>query len=129
MRKISLLVGLFLLIFVSGCASGNQDAPGSVVQTYFQAIVAGDAERIASISCADWESTARDEVSSFAGVKARLENVTCTSGAATDDSAVVTCTGAIVATYNNEDQDFPLEERPVRVVRQSGEWLVCGYEE
>jgi hypothetical protein len=112
-----------------GCGGKSQDEQGAVVEAYLQAITEGDDNRIASVSCADWEETARGEVASFVGVKTRLEGVECTTRSTKDDKAVVDCQGKIVATYNDEDSNFPLEGRAYRVIREGGEWLVCGYGE
>lgn len=122
-------LGILSLLLLAGCGGGAQDQPAAAVLTYLQSITAGDEERIASISCAEWEETARGEVASFMGVKARLEGVSCSSRSNSGDTAVVDCKGKIVATYNNEDADFPLEELPYRVIREGGEWRVCGYGE
>jgi hypothetical protein len=42
------------------------------------------------------------------------------------DTALVDCTGSIIATYNEEDQELDLSVRTYRVVQQGGDWLVCG---
>ena len=114
---------------MTGCDGNGQDKPGAAVETYLQAITAGDQERVATVSCAAWEETARGEVASFAGVKTRLNGVECSSRSTSGDEAVVDCKGEIVATYNNEDSSFSLEGRAYRVVREAGEWMVCGYGE
>lgn len=127
----SFLIFVLAVILLAGCASTQKDAAkdaaGSAVENYFQAIVSGDASRIATVSCPAWEETARGEVASFAGVKARLNQVSCKSTTTQQDQATVECTGNIIATYNNEDQTFELQGRTFNVVRQNGEWLVCGY--
>lgn len=120
---------ILLLALLAACGGNAQDVPGRAVETYLQAITEGNEERIATVSCADWEETARGEVAAFVGVKARLEGVQCTARSATGDEAVVDCQGKIVATYNNEDSDFPLEGRSYRVIQEAGEWRVCGYGE
>lgn len=130
MRKpYRIAVYFILLLFLASCSAAAAEEPGKAVEAYFQAIVNADADGIAVVSCSEWESTARDEVASFAGVKARLDSVSCKTRSTEGETAVVDCTGAIIATYNNEDQNFDLSARPVKVVQSGGEWLVCGYGE
>jgi hypothetical protein len=124
-----LVVLLLALPVLTACGGNAQDQPGTAVETYLQAITEGDQDRIATVSCAAWEETARGEVAAFAGVKTRLVDVNCAARSTNSDSAVVDCKGKIVATYNNEDSDFPLEGRAYKMVRENGEWLVCGYGE
>jgi predicted small secreted protein len=130
MKRINVLLILILAAVILAACAG-QDGAGSAAKKYFQAIADGDEDRIATLSCPDWESSARSDVAAFKGVKARLENVTCkpvsSSSETTEDSSVVECSGAIVATYNNEDSNFELKGKQLTVQKQGGEWLVCGY--
>ena len=118
-----------LLAACSGSGGSSADPAGAAVETYLQAIVEANTDGAARVACADWESSARDEVASFQGVKARLENVDCKTESTGSGTATVGCTGAIVATYNNEDQSFDLKDRKFTAVERDGEWLVCGYGE
>jgi hypothetical protein len=115
---------------VLAACSSNGEGAGTAVEKYFQAIASGDEDRIATLSCPEWESSARADVAAFVGVKARLENVSCAPVSGSDptgDEVVVECSGAIVATYNNEDTSFELKGKQLKVVQLGGEWLVCGY--
>lgn len=130
MRNLRAILTLLLAsILLAACASTGSGGAGTSAEKYFQAIADGDDERIATLSCPDWESSARDDVAAFVGVKARLENVSCASISENNaaDSAVVECSGAIVATYNNEDTEFELKGKQLNVVKMGSEWLVCGY--
>ena len=129
MKKFGILLTILIISgLLTACKGPTQgDAPGAAVEKYFQAIVSGDADSIATLSCPDWEATARGEVDAFAGVKARLDETACKSVSNQKDQAVVECSGGIIATYNNEDQNFDMTGRRFNVVQQNGEWLVCGY--
>lgn len=122
-----LIIVIAFLFLLTSCSAGSSDNAGSAVVKYFQAIVDGDEDRIATLSCADWEASARADVAAFVGVKARLENVACKPLSETSDEAIVECSGSIIATYNNEDSSFELKGKQLKVVNQSGQWLVCGY--
>ena len=80
-----------------------------------------------SLSCASWESQAQTEADSMTAVTARLEGLACQESGKDGSTTLVTCKGKIVATYNNEDQDIPLDGRTYKVVQESNEWRMCGY--
>lgn len=127
LRKVALFI---LIAFTMAACTPSVEGAGSSVEKYFEAIASGDEDRIATISCPEWESNARADVAAFIGVKARLEGVSCAPVPGSDSSStevVVECSGAIVATYNNEDTSFELKGKQLKVVQQGGEWLICGY--
>lgn len=125
-RVIAFLGTLLLFTGACGKASGNQAA--SVAEEYLRTLVAKDSDRLAALSCADWEPNARLEVDSFQAVDVRLEGLACQETAREEDgTALVVCSGKIIATYNNEDQEIDLSLRTYQVVQQGGEYLVCGY--
>jgi hypothetical protein len=128
MRKIALettLVSLILTL-LSACGGGSQPA-ASTVEDYIRALVAKDANRLSTLSCADWESTALTELDSFQAVQIRLEGLACSVSGSDGGTALVTCKGKIIASYNNEDQTIDLSVRTYQVVQQEGNYLVCGY--
>jgi len=112
-------------IILVACAS-NTDAPVKAVENYLNALVNKEADKIPTLVCGDWEEDAIIELDSFQAVTARLENVSCSRTGADGDTVLILCTGNIVATYNNEDQQLDLSTRTYQVVQQSGDWLVCG---
>ena len=83
---------------------------------------------MSALSCAAWEQDARMEFDSFQAITTRLDGLSCSATSTDKDKTSVTCKGKIVATYNNEDQDFDLSVRTYQVVNQGGEFLVCGYQ-
>jgi len=129
MRRYSILFLVILMItvlFLSACAASDEAAP-KAVEAYLQALVEEDSDRLSNLSCAAWEDDAMLELDSFMGVSARLEDMACVQQSIEGDSAQVVCTGAIVATYNNEDRQMELDVRTYDVLKESGEWRVCGY--
>lgn len=131
MKKI-VFVLIALAFLLSACAAGN-DAGGAgapaAVEDYLTALVTQDSDRISTLSCADWEEMALLELDSFQGVTARVEEPGCTQTGTDGDATLVTCSGKIIATYNNEDQELGLDARVFRVVEEGGNWLMCGYQE
>ena len=127
MRKLLLLsfVILAALVLVA-CGSSTGDAPVQAVENYLNALVAKDAARLPTLVCGDWEDDALIELDSFQAVTARLENVACTQTGTDGDTALVNCTGNIIASYNNEDQALDLSVRTYQVTQTGGDWLVCG---
>jgi hypothetical protein len=113
-----------LMLVAAACQSGSADDAGTAIESYWQARIAGDETRLAQLTCAERESQVAMEAQSFASVEAVLEGMDCTQRSVDGDTAVVECAGAIVATYNGENRDFPLGA--VRAVREGGEWKYCG---
>jgi hypothetical protein len=126
LRKIILILSLILAgIILAACAS-DTDAPAQAVENYLNALVNKESDRLPTLVCGEWEEDALIELDSFQAVTARLENVACSQTGADGETALVLCTGNIVATYNNEDQKLDLSTRTYQVIEQGGDWLVCG---
>lgn len=126
MRKLHLLLFLALLTIILAACASNADAPAQAVENYLNALVNKEADRLPTLVCGDWEEDALIELDSFQAVTARLENVSCSQTGTEGDTALILCSGSIVATYNGEDQQLDLSTRTYQVIEQSGDWLVCG---
>ena len=126
MRFRTLSMVFFSIMLLAGCA-GSSSSAAKPVESYLQAVVDQDVTRLETLVCQDWQASALLELDAFMGVEADLENVTCTEQENDGSKALVSCSGNIVATYNNEQQRFPLEGRVYKMVKQGGDWLVCGY--
>jgi hypothetical protein len=128
MRKI--LLALFILMLtgfvLAACSGSSDDAPAKAVDAYLNALVAKDENRLPTLVCGDWEQDALIELDSFQAVTPRLENAACKQTGTDGDTALVQCTGKIIATYNDEDQELELSTRTYQVVQDNGDWLVCG---
>src|SRR6266496_3687993 len=120
MRKI--LLGVLMVMIASlvltACSSKHTDAPAKAVEDYLNALVAKDADRLPSLVCGDWENDALLELDSFQAVTAKLDNVACTQTGIDGDTTLVKCTGNIVTTYNNENQNIDLSVRTYQVVQE-----------
>ncbi len=117
---------LTLITLLTGCSGTGGDA-ASGVENYLEALVNKDAPRLVNYSCAKWEADANLELDSFAAVEVRLENMACQVNGEDGEIALVACTGALIANYEGEDQQFDLADRIYEVVNEGGEWRVCGY--
>lgn len=129
-RIVSLIILLAMslsLLTACGSSTGSAAGPEKAVETYLNALVNQDVNRLTTASCKAWEEKAKLEVDSFQAVKAKLDGVACTKSGDEGASAKVTCTGKIVATYGNEDQEIPLDRRTYLVSQEGGEWRMCGY--
>jgi hypothetical protein len=128
MRK--LLLSLFILILAGiplvACSGSGDGAPAKAVEAYLNALVAKDENVLPTLVCGDWEQDALIELDSFQAVTPRLEDAACTQTGSDGDTALVNCTGKIIATYNDEDQELDLSTRTYQVVQDNGDWLVCG---
>jgi ketosteroid isomerase-like protein len=123
--KLFLAFTLLSMLLLSACASG--DLAAQTVQDYYQAIVAGDADRALALSCANWELNAQLEVDSFQAVDASLDGFTCEEVSSDGNMAIVTCQGQIVMSYDGEDQYLDLSRQNFQVENAGGDWLFCGY--
>ena len=117
---------VFAILLLPACASSSDNASAKAVEDYLNALVAKDANRLTTLSCGEWEEDALLELDSFQAVTARLEGLACEQTGTDGDTALVLCSGKIIATYNEEDQELDLSVRTYQVVQEGGEWLVCG---
>lgn len=124
--RTTLLVVLSLLAF-TGCSNKTQNGAAAAIEAYTQALVAKDAERLATLSCADWEDDAKTELESFGAVKTSLENVQCEQSGTDGELALVACSGKISADYNGEILEINLADRTYLAREEGGEWRMCGY--
>ena len=115
---ILLLVGIALLV---SCTSSGAGDPAKVVAQYLQAKVSAEQKTMQGLLCSSMEADLQREASSFAGLDAKVQDMTCMRQG---DSDVVSCTGEIVATYGGEQTNFPLVS--YKVVQEDGEWKWCG---
>lgn len=112
-------------LLLIACAS-SADAPAKAVENYLNALVEKDADRLPTLVCGEWEEDALIELDSFQAVTARLEEAACTQTGTDGETALVDCTGKIIASYNDEDQELDLSVRTYQVTQEAGDWLVCG---
>jgi hypothetical protein len=124
-RFLTLSMSLLAAIVLAACTSSS-DAPARAVEEYLNTLVAKDADRLPTLVCGDWEEDALIELDSFQAVEARLEAMACQQTGTDGDTALVDCTGSIIATYNDEDQELDLSVRTYQVVQEGSDWLVCG---
>ena len=126
MRKLILILSLSLAAIILAACASNSDAPVKAVENYLNALVNKDADKIPTLVCGDWESDAITELDALQAVTASLEKMSCSQTGTDGDTALVLCTGNIVLSYDNENQNIDLSTRTYQVVQQSGDWLVCG---
>ena len=115
------------LMGLSLAACQKNDSAAQTVEAYLQARTQSDETRMINLSCADWEAEARTEAASFKSMNAKLDGVTCQNTSGDNSTATVACQGKIVTAYNGDTRDWPLAGREYKLVRQDGEWRMCGY--
>lgn len=117
------------MIVLAACGGSGADQNGAAKATeaYLQALVNKDSSSLSALSCKDWEAQASMELDSFQAVKTELQDVACKSTGTDGDMNVVTCSGKINATYNNENMQIDLGTRSFLLKQQGGDWQVCGY--
>ena len=127
MKKLLFVYIIGLAILLSACGSGTASSPAvGAVEGYVNAIVANDADKLSSLSCADWESDALIELDSLQAVTSTLEGFACQETGTDGEMTLVHCDGKMILSYNGENQELDLSTRTYQVVEQGGDWLVCG---
>lgn len=125
-RNIFIAVMAILLVAILSACGSVKDPAAQAVEQYLAAMVAGNSDQIVSYACKTYEEQARQDVDSFAGVKASLDKASCQKSGTSVDATLVTCQGKIQATYGNENQSFDLSGQTYQVIQEGGEWRVCG---
>jgi len=123
---ISAFLAMLLMATLSSCG-GDNDGAVKAVQSYLQALVNKDSDRIATLACANWEADARTELESFTAVTVTLQEPACQETGTDGDITLVSCTGKITANYGNEVLEIDLSDRTFQTVYEAGEWRMCGY--
>jgi hypothetical protein len=123
---ISAFLAMILMATLSSC-TGDRDGAVKSIQAYLQALVNKDAERLATLSCADWEADARTELESFTAVSVALQDLECKETGVDGETELVSCSGKITANYGNEVLEIDLAERTFQAVYEDGDWRMCGY--
>jgi len=116
-----------VLMGLSLAACQKSDSAAQTVEAYLQASTQSDETRMINLSCADWEESARTEADSFRSMNAKLDGVVCQTASGDDSTAIVTCQGKIITAYQGDTREWPLAGREFKLVRQEGEWRMCGY--
>jgi hypothetical protein len=119
-------VAILLALLVAGCQADEQGA-ARAVESYLQARVASDVDRMTQLACPAWESQARVEAISFQAMNASLHGVVCSVDGRDGDYTRVTCSGKITTTYQGEAREWSVADQAYRTVLDGGEWRMCGY--
>jgi hypothetical protein len=127
-RSKILLFNIFLLVvfFLAGCATAT--GPAGVMSAYWKALIAKDEAQISGLSCVAYEEESLTTLESFSAVDIKLKDLACSVNSESGDTASVTCTGSIIATYGAEDLVIDLSQRSYIVKKEGGDWRVCGAE-
>ena len=121
-KQIILFLGLMLTALLVACGGAGAGDPAATVEQFMEAKIAGDAQVIRGLLCAEMEANYEREAMTFASVSGvELDGMACEQ---VGDTEVVRCDGRIVAMYGTEENEFPLVS--YRVVQEDGEWKWCG---
>jgi hypothetical protein len=127
------LFSLMTALLAAGCApaggAASNPAAVSVLTTYLQAFTDKNEARMTSVVCKDWTTDALLEYDAFQGVKTKLEGLSCQVTGSENDAVLVNCQGKILASYQNEVQQFDLGKRIYRLQKAGADYQVCGYTE
>ncbi len=122
-----LVISLIGALALSACGQ-NQDSPVQAVENYLKLRVASDAPKLLVASCKDWESQATVEAASFQSMNAKLEGMSCKQAGEDGQFQIVACDGKIVTQYAGETRNWDLAAKNFKVVKEDGQWKMCGYQ-
>jgi hypothetical protein len=123
-----LFLAVLIMLTLAACNSAQPDSPVGVVQSYVQARVTSDENKLLTLSCKDQESQAKRDADSFRSMKATLDSITCKQASEESPYTIVACEGKIVTEYAGETRDWNLADRNFKTIQEDGQWKVCGYE-
>ncbi|MCC7450225.1 MAG: hypothetical protein IT324_22595 [Anaerolineae bacterium] len=126
MKRLMWLTGIIGILTLAACS--QPENPGKVAESYWQARVASDLNKMLSLSCKAYEGDARTEAVSFQSMKASLEGMACTADSEQGSDAVVSCKGDLKTTYAGETRTRSLADKKIKMLKEDGQWKVCGYE-
>lgn len=119
------MVTLLSLLILTGCA--KKTTASQAVENYLKAKVQGDANKLVSLSCKEWEAQASLDAAGFQSVSAHIDKLSCTKSGQADKYTLVTCTGDLVIQYRGEDpRTQSLSGTTYRAIQEDGDWKMCG---
>jgi hypothetical protein len=124
-KSLFVIIAITAMILLSACAASG---PDKAVSAFWQALVDKDAAQVSSLSCAAYEVEAQTTLESFNAVETKLKDLACTVNSQEGDTASVSCTGSIIATYGAEDMTIDLSARTYTARKEGGDWRMCGAE-
>jgi len=119
-------IALWTILALAAC-SGKASPSALAIEGYFKALVAKDAQKAISLSCAAWEQNAQLDADTFTNYPAKLDNITCNESGQEGIYTLVSCSGKLSLDYNGEIQEIDLADRMYLTVQEGGEWRMCGY--
>ncbi len=118
---------VIIFIFTLVACQGEANNAPKTIEAYIQALSKQDANKVSSLSCADWEPQALIEVDSFTSVSSEVKDLACQQSGQEGDNVYVSCTGVIALDYGGEAQQIDLSSRTYVARQEGGEWRMCGY--
>src|SRR5664279_2534542 len=76
-HNVSLRLVLLVFLVLAACTASGGGDPAKVVEQYLTAKVASDQQTLGGLLCSSMESDLQREASSFAGLAAKLDNMSC----------------------------------------------------
>lgn len=122
---ILLALAVGILFSLSACAQSADD-PAAAAAAYWQALASKDSAQVSSLACAAFEAEAQNTFDSFQSVAVKLNDLSCKVSSQEGDAAVVDCSGTFVASYGAENLTLDLADHSYAVVKEGGDWRMCG---
>lgn len=127
MKKFIFLV-IFLSFLVVSCNSEEGGGAAAATEDYINALADKDKARITNLSCQEWEESAILEVDGLLSVEAAVSNLSCDITGQEGENTLVSCSGTLDLTYNDEIRGIDLSRRTYYLQETDGQWRVCQYQ-
>ncbi|MBI5957590.1 MAG: hypothetical protein HY866_02575 [Chloroflexi bacterium] len=125
-RHLSILLTLLLISLTLSACADKSSAPESI-ENYLKTKVKGDADKLASLSCKEYEAQALLDAASFESVNARIDKLTCKETGKQDKFTLISCEGTLVIQYRGEDpREQNLSGTTYLAIKEDDEWKMCG---
>ncbi len=126
MKRVFFLL-LFVGILISACANQAGAGAAEAAENYIQALADQDKAQITNLSCKEWEESAILEVDGLLSVEAEVSNLSCEITGKEGEDTLVSCSGSLDLTYNDEIRAIDLSRRTYYMRQEDGQWRVCRY--
>lgn len=127
-RLIVLLLSLMTLSLVLAACADEGNA-SDAIESYLKAKIAGDEDKLVSLSCKDWEAQARLDAAPFKSGEAEFEGMACENAGKQDEFTLVTCEGTLTFEYRGELREQDLSALTYLAIKENDEWKMCGEQE
>lgn len=128
MKRYCILLCLLLMLSAASCDNdGSPEGAAEAIEKYLRVKVEEkDADKLATLACAAWESEVGKDAKSLRDIETTLTEISCETAGTEGEHTLVECTGSIDAVYPGGDNRTLDPGGTYRARQEGGEWKMCG---